>query len=380
MTALGSLAIHMFVPAMPAAVVSLATTPAAVQLALTLYMAGLAAGQLATGPMADRIGRRPVMIGGVVLFVAGSALCWTASSIAALLGGRLLQALGASSSLVSGRAMIGDSTDASGTRDMALVSAIILLSPMFAPILGAFVAAAAGWRAIFAVLALAGAVVGVAILLWLPETMARRTGPRAHFAADWAAVARDRSFLASLALAVLLGGGLYVFLSASPFLFLETYHVARTDLGWCYGLVASGAAGGALTASWLATRLDTRRTIQAATLLCAVAAFALLLGALQGIHHVAALVVPMMAYAFGGGVVMPNAMMAALAGLRDRLGTAVSLYGAMQMGGSALATVAVALFPSHDPRLPVLLITALALIAAVFSRLDFGAIVVEHSD
>ena len=370
----------MFVPAMPAAAQALGTSRGAVQLALTLYMAGLAGGQLLTGPIADRVGRRPVMILGAGLFVLGSGLCWVAPSIGVLLAGRLVQALGASSSLVAGRAMIGDSADARGTRDMALVSSIILLSPMFAPILGAFVAIAAGWRAIFAILAITGIACGIAIMRWLPETFVPATGPRPHLLRDWQAVLRDRGFVANLAVAVLLGGGLYVFLSASPFLFLETYHVAPAHLGWYYGLIASGAASGALMASWVAARIDTRRTVRLATLVSVLATLALLFGVWRQFHHVAALVVPMMAYAFGGGVVMPNAMMAALAGLRGRLGTAVSLYGAMQMGGSALAASAVALLPSHDPLWPALLLTGLGLAAALVTRLDFDMIVVSHSE
>lgn len=370
----------MFVPAMPAAAQALGTSRGAVQLALTLYMIGLAGGQLVTGPVADRIGRRPVMLLGASLFVLGSALCWAAPTIAVLLGGRLVQALGASSSLVAGRAMIGDSADAKGARDMALVSAIILLSPMFAPILGAFAVTLSGWRAIFAILAITGTACGLAILRWLPETHAPAAGPRPHLLRDWQAVLRDRGFVANLSLAVLLGGGLYVFLAASPFLLLETYHVAPANLGWCYGVIASGAAGGALSASWLATRVDARRAMRWAIALAALATLVLLAGIARQVHHVAALIGPMMAYAFGGGVVVPNAMMAALAGLRGRLGTAVSLYGAMQMGGSALAASAVALLPSHDPIGPALLLAALGLAAALVSRLDFGEIVLSHSD
>ena len=88
----------------------------------------------------------------------------------------------------------------------------------------------------------------------------------------------------------------------------------------------------------------------------------------------------MMAFAFGGGLVMPNAMVAALAGLEGRIGTAVSIYGALQMGGSALATVAVALLPSHHPLLPALLIAGLTLVAALLQRLGRAASVAFASD
>ncbi|MES2441348.1 MAG: multidrug effflux MFS transporter [Pseudomonadota bacterium] len=369
-TALGSLAIHMFVPAMPRAALSLHTSRSAVQLALTFYMAGVAAGQIATGPLSDRIGRRPVLVGGALLFVAGSALCWAAGSIAALLVGRVVQALGASSGLVAGRAMIGDA-GGEGARDMALLSAIVLLSPMFAPLLGSLLADAAGWRAIFAVLAVLGLAVGVAIARWLPETMGERE--RSNLWADWAQLAREPVFLRNLAIATLMSGGLYVFLSASPFLLVEIYHVRPGDMGLCYGLVASGAAGGALTASAIAKRWAVRPIMNAGSLVSAGAALALLAGVLLGSRSIVALVAPMMVFAFGGGLVMPNAMMAALSELRGRIGTAVSIYGALQMGGSALATFAVALLPSHEPLLPAALIAGLTVSAALLQRLSIVA-------
>lgn len=365
----------MFVPAMPRAALSLQTSRSAVQLALTFYMAGVAAGQIVTGPLSDRLGRRPVLVGGAALFVAGSALCWMAGSIVALLIGRVVQALGASSGLVAGRAMVGDG-GGEGARDMALLSAIVLLSPMFAPLLGSLLADAAGWRAIFAVLAVVGALVGLAIVRWLPETMAAHQGPRSTLWRDWAQLARDANFLRNLGIATLMSGGLYVFLSASPFLLVEIYHVGPGGLGLCYGLVASGAAGGALTASAVARRWAARSIMNGGSLISAAAALTLLAGVLLGSRSIAALIGPMMVFAFGGGLVMPNAMIAALSELRGRIGTAVSIYGALQMSGSATATFAVAILPSHEPLLPAALIAGLTVSAALLQR---QSIVAFHS-
>lgn len=369
-TALGSLAIHMFVPAMPRAALALHTSRSAVQVALTVYLVSVALGQIATGPLSDRLGRRPVLLGGAALFVVGSVQCWAAQSIELLLAGRVLQALGASAGLVSGRAMVTDVRSESGARDMAFLTAIVMLSPMLAPLLGNAIADWAGWRAIFAVLGVAGALCGVAVFVFLNETLAPTRRAESTLLADWKTVLLEPIFLRNLAIATLLGGSLYIFLAASPFLMVETYGVGSHDLGVPYGLVAAGAGAGALSASLLATRRSARGIMALGVSLGAAGGLVLLLGALAGLHHPAALIGPMIIVTFGGGLVTPNAIVAALVPLRGRAGTAVSLYGALQMGGSAVATFAVALLPSHDPRVAAGAIAALTGLAAA---LQLGA-------
>jgi MFS transporter, DHA1 family, multidrug resistance protein len=247
----------------------------------------------------------------------------------------------------------------------------VMLSPMLAPVLGNAIADWAGWRAIFAVLAVAGTACGVAVRLFLGETLQVEGRSRATVAADWRRVMREPVFLRNLAIATSLGGSLYVFLAASPFLMVETYGVDPHHLGVPYGLVATGAGAGALSASALAHRLQPGRIMTLGTMFAAIGGAMLVAGVAFGLRDVAALVLPMMVVTFGGGLVTPNAIVVALAPLKGRVGTAVSLYGAMQMGGSAAATFAVALLPSHDPLVPAGAIAALALLAAA---LHLGAL------
>lgn len=368
--ALGSLAIHMFVPAMPMAATALHTSRSAVQLALTVYLVSVAGGQLATGPLSDRVGRRPVLIGGTLLFVTGSTICWTAGSIGVLLAGRVVQALGASSGLVAGRAMVGDRAGAAGARDMALLTAIVMLSPMLAPVIGVAIANLLGWRAIFAVLAVLGTGCGLAIRLWLGETLPVRAAHASSLWSDWVRLAREPVYLRNLAIGTALSGGLYLFLAASPFLLVQTYQADPHRLGLSYGIVALGAGSGALSASALASRWPARRIMTIGTLVSAAAALSLSGGVIVGLHAIGWFIGPMMVYAFGGGLVTPNAMTAALAAVRGRAGTAVSIYGALQMAGSAIATFAIALLPSHGPLVPAVAIATLALVAAVLQSAD----------
>ena len=361
--ALGSLSVHLFVPAMPGVAASLHASRPAVQLALTLYLIGLASGQLASGALADRIGRRRVLVGGGAVFVAGSILCCVAGSIAAFLLGRVLQALGASGGLVAGRAIAGDDADGRGARDMALLTAIVLLSPMLAPVLGSVIAQTAGWRAIFAILTITGLSCTLVAARRLADPFAP-VAARAGFVTDWARLVRDRQFLRPLAVGSALSGGLYVFLASSPFLLVDIYGVPPARLGVMFGLVALGAGGGALTASRLAGRRSATELMRAGTAVSALAAVLLVAGTLAGLHRVEAFLLPMALFAWGGGIVAPNAMIGVVGGASGRIGTAVSLYGTLQMLGSAAATALAASLPLHDPVPPTLVIAALGVAAA----------------
>jgi DHA1 family bicyclomycin/chloramphenicol resistance-like MFS transporter len=104
----GTLSLHILVPALPEAAADLGVSGGAIQLALTLYLVGLAGGQLFYGPLSDRLGRRPVLLGGLCLYVLGSLGCALAPGIGALIGGRVVQALGGCSGLVLGRAILRD--------------------------------------------------------------------------------------------------------------------------------------------------------------------------------------------------------------------------------------------------------------------------------
>jgi DHA1 family bicyclomycin/chloramphenicol resistance-like MFS transporter len=360
-TALGSLAIHMFVPAMPIAAATLQASPSVMQLTLTLYLVGVGAGQIVSGPLADHVGRRPVLLGGIAIFALGSAICWAAGSVALLLAGRLVQALGASAGLVVGRAMTGDRAEGRGARDMALLTAIVMLSPMIAPLLGSVLVDTGGWRAIFAVLTLLGLACGAAAMRWLPETFVPRLADDTSLLVNWVKVLANRVFLSNLLLGTSFTAGLYVFLGASPFLLVDFYGADPHGLGVYYGAVALGAGAGALSVNRLSGRLSASAMIRLGASIAAAGAIGFLAGAAMGLHEIAAMIIPMAVFSFGGGLVVPNAFVAALAGSPDRVGTAVSAFGALQMLGNAAISSLVAAMAPHSPVPVAVAIVALAL-------------------
>src|SRR5579864_1167328 len=180
-TALGFCALHMVVPALPLLVTAFNDSPARVQLVLTLYLAGIAGGQLVYGPMSDRFGRRPVLIAGLMVFLLGTLLCGLAWSLAALIFGRVLEAFGACAGIVLGRAIIRDVYEReAATRGLAIVMMAMSLAPAISPAIGAYLAEWVDWRAIFALLGILGGVVLLLTAARLGETNLHPV--RLHFA------------------------------------------------------------------------------------------------------------------------------------------------------------------------------------------------------
>ena len=146
----GALSIDMFLPSLPAIGAAFAAPPATVQLTVTLFLAGFAVAQLVHGPLSDRVGRRRVLLGGLLVYVVGGLACWAAPSARLLIAGRLLQALGAGSGPVVGRAVIRDLYEpARAARVLGYMGTAMALTPILAPIVGGVVHVAFGWRAVY---------------------------------------------------------------------------------------------------------------------------------------------------------------------------------------------------------------------------------------
>lgn len=137
----GTMAMHIFVPALPVAGATLGAAPAGMQQTITLYVLGLALGQLVYGPLSDTLGRRPTLLVGLSLYLLGSVVALCAPTLEWLVGARLLQALGGAAGITLGRAIVRDtSAPARVTADLALLNLLTLVGPGLGPIVGAYLA------------------------------------------------------------------------------------------------------------------------------------------------------------------------------------------------------------------------------------------------
>jgi len=225
--AIAPIAIDMYLPGIPAMARDLAVSPNNAGTSVSVFFVGMAVGQLFAGPMSDRIGRRPMMIGGLALFTLGGIGAAASGSFALLLGARLVQALGACSVTTCSRAAVRDRLDPrEAARLFSLLALVGGLIPLAAPTLGSIVLQLAGWRAMFAAMAAAGALMLAAMLRTLPEsrshaTLAQSRGENPLRA--YASLLRRPTLLWTLLAASLNSGGMFSYLANSPAVLMEGF-------------------------------------------------------------------------------------------------------------------------------------------------------------
>lgn len=340
LTALGPLAVDMYLPSFPDIGRLLAASPATVQLTLSLYMVAYAIGQVIYGPLSDRYGRLPVIRFALGLYCAASFACALAPDIELLLAARALQALGSSGAIVLARAIVRDLySGARAGRELSLMGAIMALAPVFAPMIGGVLHSAFGWRSHFVLQIAFGLIAAFFVWRKLPETLKAATpGPFSLRAmlAGYAEIARNRAVLAYVGMLAVSFAGVFAWISGSSFVLQDIYGLSAL----AFGLAFAAASGGYLAGSALATQVVLRLGIDRTIGIGAATLAAGGLGAIAAIAFGGASPVPLTAamalYAMGMGLVQPQAVAGAMMPFPQRAGTASSLLGVTQMVCAAL--------------------------------------------
>ncbi len=344
----GTVAMHMFVPALTVAGDDLRASAAAMQTTITVYIIGLAVGQLLYGPLSDRIGRRPTLLIGLSLFAVASLVCVLAPSAQVLIYARFAQALGGCAGLMLPRAIVSDTAGENTLRQLALLSLMSMLSPGLAPLLGSLVLAAAGWRAMFACLVAFGVVSVFFTWRLLPETRPMRAGGAGG------SVVRDAWTLVKspVFLGCVVGGGgstaaYYAFITAAPFIFVTRLNEPVHTVGPFLALIVSTMVLGAYGVRLISGRVPAMKIAAAAGLLSTVASIVLLLRMSLGSPGSAEVVIMMMVYGLGLGVCSPAVSAASMAINPKVAGSAAGVYGAGHMTIGALCAASVSLIDDH---------------------------------
>jgi len=366
----GPLAIDMYLPALPAIGHDLGVGPGQVQLTLSAFFIGFAGGQLVYGPVSDRWGRRPALVGGIVLFVATSALCAISPSIEWLTAFRLLNALGGGAGVVVARAVVRDrfSTD-HAARVLSFVMLVTGLAPLLAPLIGGQVLLWLGWRAIFWLLAGFGAVALLAVLTWLPESRPKRPTTAAPLAADVARIAADPRALAGIMAGGAAFAGMFAYISGTPFVYIELFAVSPQAYGVLFAINVIGIMAGAVVNVRLVLHHGARRMIAIAATTAALAALALLLAAITGAGGLAGIVVPLFVYMSTLNVISANALSLAAEAHAARAGSVAALFGATQFALGAVAGLAVGQLHDGTPVPMAAVIAACGLLCLLAQRI-----------
>lgn len=339
LAALGAVAIDMYLPALPAIAEGLETTPAATQLTLSAFFVGFGLGQLIYGPLADRFGRRLPLLVGLGIYLLASIGCALSTGIEQLIAWRFVQALGGCASAVIARAVVRDLYEADAVaRVMSLVILIMTAAPLVAPLIGGYALVWLGWRAIFWLLAGFGLLCVLAVVLRLPETHPperRRTVGAGHLLADYARLLRHRPSRGYILCGGFAFAGMFTYISATPFVYIEVFAVAPEHYGWLFGLNVVGVMLASYINSCFVVRLGTDRMLNIGVLIMAAAGLLLLLA--STLDRLLALIPPLFFFVGMIGLVATNAAAGAMRRFPELAGTASGLFGAVQFAFGALA-------------------------------------------
>ena len=378
------MALDTYMPAMPQMAVSLHTSAAVIQLTVTGYIIGMAAGQLLSGPVSDAVGRRPLLLAPAVVFTVAAVVCATAASPGLLVATRLVHGMAAGATVACGRAVVSDRYRGGdlATR-FGTLTAITQVGPVIAPGLGSVVIAAADWRAIFWFMAALGAVMVAWIALGVPETLPPAQRHPAGLAATgkrMATLARDWNFSQHVAVMCLVIFGFFIYIGGSSFVLQRTYGISQSAFSLLFSVNAALMIVGSLAYRLLVSRYGPARLRAVAVGLATVAALALLSAAQlsRPAPPPFALTWLLLAVATGSmGLFFPaTSTLAQEAGMRAR-GTASSLQGGLSMLAGAIASPLTGLF-GDDSLLPTGILmtagfTAGAVLLVVVSRRRAGA-------
>lgn len=371
-TAAGPLSMNIFVPSMPGLQQTLDASYGAVQLTLSLFLIAFAAAQLLYGPFSDRWGRRPTLIAGLGIFIAGSLACALAPTIEILIAGRCIQAVGACSGMVLGRAIVRDLYDRDQSASMiSYITMAMVAAPMLAPTIGGFLDEWFGWRSSMVFVCLVGTAVLAAVLAQLDETRPAASDSIrvSGLLLSFGGLLRKPLFLGYTFQVAFTAISFFSFLGGAPYVMVKLFGRPPSE----YGLYFILAAGTYMVANFISGR-TTRRWgvdrliviglwISVAGALFQIALFA------GGILSPLTLFGSMGLIGFGHGFSIPNGLAGAVSVDPEQAGAASGLVGFFQMGAGAVASYIVGLL-MQDSALPVIIGMALG---AVLSMAAFYA-------
>ncbi|GHB08952.1 multidrug effflux MFS transporter [Modicisalibacter luteus] len=363
MVAMGPLATSMYLPAFPAMAETFSVGADRIQLTLSAYMIGLAIAQLLCGPLADRFGRKPLLLVGMGLFCLGSVGCMFADSITVLFGYRFFQAFGAASGMVLAQAMVRDTFEpVEAAKKLAYMGSTTAVAPALAPVVGGALLVAFGWPSIFLFLAIYAALTLAVVGVGLPESLPRERRQTLHprtVMDNYLSAISNRTFLAHALAVSLMFAGHYGFMSGAPFVLIELFEVPEAHFGWYFLFVVAAFIAGNLLGARLISKVGGHRLILVGGSLLVLAGVLVVSLVASGADTLAAIIGPQVIYAIGSGMMMPQLIAGALAPFHHMAGTAASMLGFIQMGSAATSSALVGRL-YDGTALPMVLVIALA--------------------
>jgi len=342
LSALGPLAIDMYLPALPAMAADLAANEGSIQFSLMVFFTGLTLGQLIYGPLSDRLGRKPLIYFGLLLFSLASLACAYVTGFGGLLLARFIQGLGGSIGMVIALAVVRDLyTGQAAARLIALVLLVLGISPVLAPLAGSALLAFLGWRMIFFVLAAIGIVIFVFIAAALPETRMpelRQTSRPSRAFRQYLHLLTSRQFIPFVLVSAIAQGGFFAYISASASVFISIHGLSPTAYSILFALNAVGLVTSNQLSPVAMRRWGAYAVVRVAATTYSACGLLLLVMELAGFASLLSHCVLFMLVVASVGLIMPVLSVRAMASFGQISGTAAALLGAIQFIGAAVAS------------------------------------------
>lgn len=337
LAALGSLATNIILPAFPVMAVDLGASVTDLSATLASFFVAFAIGQLFVGPLSDRFGRRWLLVGGLVVFVAGSAVCAWADSLPLFIVGRVVQALGVCATSVLSRAIARDLFEGEAlARALSLIMVAMAAAPGFSPLLGGALSSLLGWQSTFGMVATLAVLLGIGYLTRLGETHGSDKRAPLSVAAilrSYVALLGDRRFVAPAMSVSLVIGSLYLFFALAPAILMTGFGFSPLGLSAFFASTVFVVFGVGLLAPRLARRWGAVRAARAGILIALAGGLALMAGRENVYEFSGAMTV----FLLGMGLINPLGTAIALQPFGHKAGAASALLGFLQMGCAAVA-------------------------------------------
>ena len=334
LSAFPALTIDMYLPGMPAMAEDLHAGAGLVQLTVTVFVVGLAVGQVMVGPLSDAWGRRPLLIGGLVGYVIGSLACLVAPTVGWLIAARVVQSLGAAAATVLSRAIVRDHFDGGAmTRFLSTLMLVNGAATVVAPVLGGQLLGVTSWRAVFAVLAVVGIALLIVVVLGLPESLPEDRRQPAELGVSlrtFAQLCRDGSYVRYVLAAALMFASMFAYISGSSFVLQDVHGLSAQQYSALFAVNAVGIALLGQVNAMLVGRVADEHALLGASLgVGALAGLGVLVCTLLDLP-LAALLVCLFLVVSMLGPVLANATSLALTPHASTAGAAASLQGVLQ--------------------------------------------------
>lgn len=369
LSGLGPTSFQIFLPSVPSLVKYFETTPATANLTVSLSMISFALACLVYGRLADRLGRRTILLLGMAILIIGSFICLSAQSIEAVILGRIIQPAGGAAGVIAARIIVMDIYHSEKAANvMSKLVASMMISPLLGVPLGGLLTDNFGWRSNFILIGAIAAIVFVIILFSLPETRKAQTGVEAgksNLFYDYGQLAKNATFLGNAFQFGFAQSAFMAFMAAAPIVLTQTFQLSASGASLLLLMVSGSAIIGNLSASRLPQSLSLRRRLLLGSIIGFIFSLLALTLSLINIWSIPALVIPTMVFSIFYGITSPAAQAGAIGAIKPLAGTAAGLSMFISMLLASVATQFIAEFNSGTPLVITFSLALLALLSLI---------------